>query len=164
MTQLAEFPLLLLILVIAIRFSYGKGIILALNTMLVFTATGVLKYFVFANQVRPSVFFSGRATLHFVPGLEVLRYNSFPSGHTAGAFGLFFMLSLLLHDKRWSALFFIIALLVGISRVYLLEHFFRDVYAGSMVGVGISTIFYLTFVRSGFYNSLHWKDKALLKK
>jgi membrane-associated phospholipid phosphatase len=60
-------------------------------------------------------------------------------------------------------LFLFLALLVGISRVYLLQHFFRDVYAGSMVGVVISSVFYLTFVRSGFYNSLHWKDKALLK-
>ena len=162
-TQLAEAPLLLLTLVIAIRFSYGKGLVLAINTALVFTVTGVLKHFVFETQVRPSVFFDGKAQLHFVQGLEIMRYNSFPSGHTAGAFGFFCMLSLLLNNKKWSAVFFLLALLVGISRVYLLQHFFRDVYAGSLVGVGISSLFYLSFVRSGFYNSLHWKDKALLK-
>jgi membrane-associated phospholipid phosphatase len=162
-TKLAEAPLFILSLVVAIRFSYGKGMILSLNALLVFAVTGILKHLVFDSQVRPSVFFEGRAELHFVQGLEVLRYNSFPSGHTAGAFGFFCMLSLLFKDKRWSILFFAAALLVGVSRVYLLQHFFRDVYAGSMVGVGVATFFYLTFVRSGFYNSLHWKDKALLK-
>ena len=162
-TRLAEAPLLLLTLVVALRFSYGKGIILALNAILVYSVTGVLKHVVFATQIRPSVFFEGKAQLHFVQGLEVLRYNSFPSGHTAGAFGFFCMLSFLIKDKRWSILFFILALLVGVSRVYLLEHFFRDVYAGSLIGVGVSSIFYLTFVRSGYYNSLHWRDKALLK-
>ena len=162
-TKLAEAPLFVLSLVIAIRFSYGKGMILTLNALLVFAFTGVLKHFVFDSQVRPSVFFEGKAELHFVQGLEVLRYNSFPSGHTAGAFGFFCMLSLLLKDKRLSIFFFATALLVGVSRVYLLQHFFRDVYVGSMVGVGVATFFYLTFVRSGFYNSLHWKDKALLK-
>lgn len=162
-TKLAEAPLLLLSLVVAIRYSYGKGMVLALNSLLVFAATAALKQLVFENQVRPSVFFDGKATLNFVQGLDVLRYNSFPSGHTSAAFGLLFMLSLLTEQKKWSMLFFIIALLVGISRVYLLQHFFRDIYAGSLVGVGISCVFYLTFVRSGFYTNLQWKDKALFK-
>ncbi len=162
-TQLAEAPLLLMSLVIALRFGYGKGIILSLNALLVFAVVAALKHLVFQTQVRPSVFFEGKTTLNFVQGLEVLRYNSFPSGHTAGAFGFFCMLSLLLNNKKWSAMFFALALLVAISRVYLLQHFFRDVYFGSMIGVGISSVFYLTFVRSVFYNSLHWKDKALFK-
>jgi membrane-associated phospholipid phosphatase len=163
-THIAEAPLLLFSLVVALRFSYGKGIILALNSCLVFAVTSALKHLVFDDQDRPSIFFAGKATLHFVPGLEILQHNSFPSGHTAGAFGLFFMLSVLIHDKRWSVLCFALPLLVGISRVYLLQHFFRDVYAGSLVGVGVGTLFYFVFVRSGFYNNLTWKDKALLKK
>lgn len=162
-TQMAEGPMLLFILLVALRFSYGKGLILALNILLVFAITGVLKHWVFDSHVRPSVFFEGKAQLNFVNGLVVLKYNSFPSGHTSGAFGLFAMLTFLIKNKRWSIVFFLLALLVGISRVYLLQHFFRDVYAGSFVGVGISSVFYLTFVRSGYYNSLHWKDKALLK-
>lgn len=162
-TQMAEAPLLLLILIITLRFSYGKGLILAINTGLVFGITSFLKHVVFHSQIRPSVFFEGKAQLHFVQGLEVLKYNSFPSGHTAGAFGLFCMLSLLIKNKSWSIVFFIFALAVGVSRVYLLQHFFRDVYAGSLVGVVTSCVFYLTFVRSGFYNRLHWKDKALFK-
>lgn len=163
-TKLAEGPLFLLTIVMAIRFSYGKGLVLAVNALLVLGITTFLKHVVFDGVVRPSLFFQGKVTLNFVDGLEILKHNSFPSGHTAGAFGAFCMLSLLVSNKNWSYLFFFTALLVGISRVYLLQHFFRDVYAGSLVGVVVSSVFYLTFVRTGWYNNLHWKDKALLKK
>lgn len=161
-TRIAEAPMFLLIIVIAIRFSYGKGFVLAINAGLVFAVTAFLKYMVFSEEVRPSVLFEHTHQLNFVQGVEVFRYNSFPSGHTSSAFGLFFMLSLLLNDKRWSILFFIVAVLVGVSRVYLLEHFFRDVYAGSLVGVIVSAVFYLTFVRSKFYENISWRDKKLI--
>lgn len=160
-TRLAELPLLLFVLIVAIRFSYGKGLILALNLAATYVVVQVLKHGVFAKEMRPSVYFEGKAHLDFVQGVEILRENSFPSGHTAGAFALFFMLSILVKDKRWSILFFILPLLVGISRMYLMEHFFRDVYAGSLVAVLVTITFYLTFVQSGYYENLKWKDKAL---
>jgi len=34
-----------------------------------------------------------------------------------------------------SILFFIMAVLVGVSRVYLVQHFFIDVYAGACIGL-----------------------------
>jgi membrane-associated phospholipid phosphatase len=162
-TRLAEAPILILTLILAIRFGYGKGLIAGLNSLLVFLITGFFKFYVFAGSPRPAAFFEGRHQLNFVQGVEVMRYNSLPSGHTSSAFGLFFMFSILATNKRWSYLFFLLALLVGVSRVYLLQHFFRDVYTGSIIGVCTTTIFYLTFARSGFYNGLTWKDKTLLK-
>ena len=160
-TQLAEAPMLFLILIVAVRFSFGKGLLLTINTLLVFAVTAALKNMVFSDHVRPSVFFEGKAQLNFVKGVEIYRYHSFPSGHTSSAFALFFMLSILTTDKKWSFLFFFLALMVGISRVYLLEHFFHDVYAGSIIGIATTTLFYLTFAQSGFYKNLTWKDKAL---
>ena len=160
-TKLAEAPLLFLIVVVAIRFSYGKGLLLGLNALLVFAVTALLKNFAFAEQVRPSVFFEGKTQLNFVQGVEIYRYHSFPSGHTSSAFALFFLMSILMKDKKWAPVFFILALLVAVSRVYLLEHFFRDVYAGSIIGVICTMAFYLTFGQSVFYKSIVWKDKAL---
>ena len=116
-TQLAEAPLFMLAIIIAIRFSYGKGLVLAVNALLVLGFTTFLKHIVFDGVIRPSVFFEGKVTLNFVQGLEVLRHNSFPSGHTAGAFGAFCMLSLLVTNKKWRYLFFTAALLVGVSWV-----------------------------------------------
>ncbi len=161
MSYLAEWPLLAFMLLIAIRFSYGKGLILALNNLLILLEVQILKRFIFATQVRPSVFFENKASLNFIPGVNIEQYHSFPSGHTAGAFAFCLMLCLLLKDKRWAIVLFTLALLVGISRIYLLQHFFRDVYAGSLVAVISTLVFYLTFVRSSFYNNLKWKDKSI---
>jgi membrane-associated phospholipid phosphatase len=160
-TQLAEAPMLFLIIIVAIRFSYGKGMLLGLNVLLVFGITALLKTLVFADHVRPAVFFEGKTQLNFVQGVEIYRYHSFPSGHTSSAFALFFMMSLLVKNKKWAPLFFLAALLVGVSRVYLLEHFFNDVYVGSIVGMFTTTAFYLTFAESAFYKNISWKDKAL---
>ena len=160
-TQLAEAPMLLLIIIVAIRFSYGKGLLLGLNALLVFAVTSALKVYAFSDKVRPSVFFEGKVHLNFVQGVEIYRYHSFPSGHTSSAFGLFFLMSILFQDKRWAPLFFILALMVGVSRVYLLEHFFRDVYTGSIIGVASTIAFYLIFAESKYYKGLTWKDKTL---
>ncbi|MFN8288194.1 MAG: phosphatase PAP2 family protein [Chitinophagales bacterium] len=163
LTKLAELPAIILILLITLFYSYGKGLLLLANNLTVFAVVQFLKKVVFAAEVRPSLFFENKLQLDFIPGLLVLKHNSFPSGHTAGAFALFFLLSVMVKDKRWSVLFFFLALLVGVSRVYLLQHFFRDVYAGSIVAMVVSCVFWLTFAQSRFYQNLKWKDKSLFK-
>lgn len=62
--------------------------------------------------------------------------NSFPSGHSLGAFALFSLLAFFLPKRSGyvTAMFFL-AISVGVSRVYLVQHFWQDVYAGSLVGV-----------------------------
>jgi membrane-associated phospholipid phosphatase len=57
--------------------------------------------------------------------------------------------------KKYSnkVLLFSIALVVGLTRVYLLQHYLIDVLAGSFIGVLSSILLY------------YWlKDKALFKK
>lgn len=60
--------------------------------------------------------------------------NSFPSGHTTAAFAaataIFFRC-----DKRYSWLAFVAALLVAVSRIYLVVHYPSDVLVGLIVGV-----------------------------
>jgi membrane-associated phospholipid phosphatase len=70
-----------------------------------------------------------------------LLRHSFPSGHTCAAFSLFTFLSLLASARYQplGLLFFILAALVGYTRMYLAAHFFADVYAGSILGT-IGTI------------------------
>lgn len=65
--------------------------------------------------------------------------NSFPSGHTMSAFALFAFLALCLPRKRFTGpLLFLAALLVGISRIYLVQHFLKDIYIGAILGVLIA--------------------------
>lgn len=58
------------------------------------------------------------------------RY-SFPSGHTSAAFSIAFVLSIIF--PAYSVLYFIIALLVGISRIYLGYHYPTDVLIGGII-------------------------------
>jgi membrane-associated phospholipid phosphatase len=80
--------------------------------------------------------------IHVLPEWPRLMERSFPSGHTTGAFSLFCFISLILpYEKRWyGTLFFILALSVAYSRLYLAAHFFEDVYAGSILGAGFSLL------------------------
>jgi membrane-associated phospholipid phosphatase len=94
---------------------------------------------------RPMNFF--RETdipLHFLPSWELLFARSFPSGHSVGAFSLFCFLANILPAKyaKMGAFFFFAAALVGYSRVYLTAHYFTDVFVGSFVGVGLTTLAY----------------------
>lgn len=88
---------------------------------------------------------------NLVEGVKIHEIYSFPSGHTNSAFVLGLVLTLLVKDKKWGIFFFLIALSTAISRMYLFQHFFMDVYAGALVGVIISL---LTF---------YWIDKSNLK-
>ena len=63
------------------------------------------------------------------------RFNSFPSGHTAVSFALAAVLSK--RFPRLMAPLYIIAALVGASRVYLGSHYPSDVVAGALLGLAI---------------------------
>ena len=58
---------------------------------------------------------------------------SFPSGHTAFAFGL--AVSIWLHDKKLGFLFVVAACLVGYGRIASNVHFITDVLGGVFLGV-----------------------------
>lgn len=74
--------------------------------------------------------------------VSVSQTSSFPSGHTLSAFSLYCFISLIIRQKAWGLLFFTVALLVGISRIVLTQHFLMDVYAGSICGVLVAMSIY----------------------
>jgi membrane-associated phospholipid phosphatase len=112
------------------------------------------------NAERPLKFFSNADWLHTLPAWEQNMHYSFPSGHSCGAFSMFSLLACLLplRFRFWGALFFVLALLVGYSRMYLAQHFFEDVYAGSIVG----TLF-TTFIVSMLRRNETWLLKGKAK-
>lgn len=62
--------------------------------------------------------------------------RSFPSGHTSQAFFMATLMAQHLHAGLWTAfLLYAIALLVGITRMYVGAHYPRDVLAGAILGV-----------------------------
>ena len=102
-----------------------------------------MKRVLFSGSERPFKYFENSAFhLHLVEGTVIKYFNSFPSGHTTTAFCLASFLSFFSKNKFVKAIFFIYAVLVAYSRMYLGQHFFIDVIAGSLVGT-ISASFIL---------------------
>lgn len=96
----------------------------------------IFKQWLSAGEPRPKTFFADQIdTLNFVEGVTVRGYDSFPSGHTASGFVLFFFVILLVKNQALRIVCFFTAVLVGLSRIYLIQHFARDVYVGSLFGV-----------------------------
>lgn len=85
---------------------------------------------------RPLKYFGDPAWVHVNESWPKLYANSFPSGHTTGAFSLFCFLAMLLPKgyRVWGIVFFLLALMVAYSRLYLAAHFLYDVYYGSLIG------------------------------
>jgi membrane-associated phospholipid phosphatase len=97
------------------------------------------------DEDRPRVLFEQlQITLHQVEGVRLHSSHSFPSGHTAAAFALFFSLAVIARQPALKFLMFLLAVLAGFSRVYLSQHFTEDVLAGSVIGV-LSVLIYCRF-------------------
>lgn len=96
----------------------------------------LFKQWLAKGEPRPKLYFEEIADqLHFVDGVAVRAFNSFPSGHTASAFMLCFFLMLTTKRTMVQILLLISAVLVGVSRVYILQHFGRDILLGAIFGI-----------------------------
>lgn len=119
------------------------ALIAALTGILCSITSSTLKRVVYADSPRPPKFFEDLGVpLHYVDGSQILYSYSFPSGHTMTAFALFFLLSQFTRPYHWGVVYALLACAVGLSRVYLLKHFFIDVFTGGLIGVGIAAMFY----------------------
>jgi membrane-associated phospholipid phosphatase len=153
---------LLISLFINLRFFVTAGLSYAISSGI----TQLLKNYFFKAELRPRTYFEQffpDHPLHLLKGIEIFGENSFPSGHTTAAFSFFVCLSFALHNDWLKFSCFLLALIVGLSRVYLSQHFFSDVVAGALIGSGCAILFSYYFyfrVNSGKYNRI---DQSLLK-
>jgi membrane-associated phospholipid phosphatase len=115
------------------RFSFS---IFMLWNALIHTLLVILgKRLIFKGTPRPAEYLKD-VDFYQIPGIELHHWNSFPSGHTATAFAMTCGLAIIFSKNKTLQLIFLgIGCLIGFSRVYLMQHFFWDVWAGSVVGV-----------------------------
>lgn len=142
-------------------FSYRKGFLMGTAFALTSILAQVLKRI--AATQRPILFFKDQiCKIYLVKGVAMLETLSFPSGHTTSAFTAAVVLTYISPRKYWGLLFFVLAVLVGYSRMYLSEHFFEDVVGGSAIGVFV-TVFWITWIDGKqFIQSPKW-NTGLLK-
>lgn len=116
------------------------------------------------SEPRPNAWFGEAVALNFVEGIKVYSHNSFPSGHTTAGFTIFLFLALNTKYKPLGILYLLLAIMVGLSRVYLVQHFYIDVYFGSIVGVCCSLLFYILWEKSHKITSSNWYNFSLYSK
>lgn len=144
-TKFGEEIVYVIVGVIFLFIQFRISLLFALNGLIVTIVSYLLKN-LFALD-RPSWYFHkiGKFDqLNPVEGVHLLTgTSSFPSGHTMSAFAFYTLLCFLLPPKkRYTLLLFSLALMVGISRIYLVQHFLQDVLAGAAFGVLIGTLLY----------------------
>jgi len=142
--------------------NYRWGFLMATTYVLTSLIAQSLKFMFEAP--RPVIYFKDQASrMYLVKGVEMLETHSFPSGHSVSAFAMAVVLTYITPKKGWGILFLFTALLTAYSRVYLSEHFFEDVTAGSALGVFV-TVFWIRWIDSKpFLHSKKW-DRGLLDR
>ena len=162
-TCLGEGYFSVLLVLFFLFYRYSLAMISAISFLLTGAIVQLLKHLVFSDVLRPLKHFEGLADIHTVAGVSMHSFFSFPSGHSAGAFSLFFMISLVLSEKRkfLGVILLLLAVLTGYSRIYLGQHFPVDVYAGSIIGVGCTWLAYWFISRSKLIKK-PWADRSLL--
>ena len=145
-TLLGEAPIYLFLGIAALIVRLRYSLLVTLTGLTVLGVSKLLKMF-FAID-RPITFFEQQNLVGKVILIEGIDLHSgatsFPSGHTMSAFALFTLLIFLLPSKKlYVVLLFSLALLVGISRIYLVLHFWSDVYAGGIIGAVLAMLIYV---------------------
>ncbi|MGF7038114.1 phosphatase PAP2 family protein [Mucilaginibacter lappiensis] len=156
-TDVGEGLTVVILSAIIALFSYRKALLLVSGFAVTSITAQILKRIF--DAPRPRLYFSHRLSeIHFVKDVQVWSVHSFPSGHSVTAFSAAVVITYLCKNKGWGIPALLIAILVGYSRMYLSQHFFEDVMAGSVIGV-ITTVFWLSwldskqFIHTGKWNT-----------
>ena len=112
--------------------------IVCISVVIAYFVTFALKIIVHAP--RPFVALSN---IH--PLIVETPYDSFPSGHATVFFAI--ATAVYLYDKRWGTIFFIIAIIVALSRVISGVHFPLDIIIGALIGIIVASVAHRMFSR-----------------
>lgn len=120
---------------------FGKVGQVALLGSLVMVLSMALKLY-FAHP-RPALAWAGFGHMASIPGVTWrATLDSFPSGHTMSGVVIFGWLALRSRNGFFAALSALTAGLVGFSRIYLAEHFLKDVSMGLITGLALLWIYW----------------------
>lgn len=147
--------------VAALFWRYRFALLIALVGLITLpTVFAIKKYF---SIDRPITFFRQQALEHVVVTVPGVALNSgptsFPSGHTMAAFALYGIVTLILGQKqrRWGLALSLLAALVGVSRVFLVQHFLVDILVGAVLGLGVTWLVW-RFDQTSFFQNMKWLD------
>jgi len=100
------------------------------SILLAIMTTGFFK--VLIGRSRP-VLFEALGKTYFEPWTFNNVFNSMPSGHTAVSFAALVMIGMLFPRIKWAT--WIMAVIIGLSRIYVGAHWVGDVIFGAFIGM-----------------------------
>jgi len=156
------FAFILFIILLFVR--YRSALVVGISCLLAGLITQVLKHYVFADALRPKKFFEGISELYFISDVQNYDYNSFPSGHSTVAFAICTSFVFLTDNSRLKLVLIISAIVIAFSRVYLSQHFFEDIYFGSIIGCITTCAVYLLFSNPKENSKLNRSLLTIFKK
>ena len=143
-TCLGDGVIVLISVLVLLFISKRMALLVALSGITSGLVVQFLKLIFFNAIARPHAFFEELGIhLHYVEGVEMHSFDSFPSGHAAAISALITSLVLIQKTKKFDVFFIVLALTIAFSRVYLSQHFLIDIFFGSIIGVSIALITYL---------------------
>lgn len=130
--------------------SFRISAFIALLGLLLLPVIGSLKYLF--GFPRPILFFEWMGVAEDYPvfsegHLDPL-FTSFPSGHTTAAFALATLLIFVVRKSFWRYFIWVLAAVVGLSRMYLAFHFLEDVLMGAVLGTALAVLAFYALRRS----------------
>ncbi|MBU3010071.1 phosphatase PAP2 family protein [Polaribacter vadi] len=128
--------------VLAVVFLFIKRkmfFVFVVSGVLTLLITHLFKKILFKGILRPAAALNDES-LHLVDGVKMAMLNSFPSGHTTTAFAIFTILCLYFAKCKSQYLWVSLAIVAGLSRVYLSQHFLIDIFFGSFIGIIIGIV------------------------
>lgn len=163
LTELGNITTVVVLCLLLTFVSYRSSLLLATSQIVTVLVNVPLKEFFLAP--RPKLYFeSSVLPIYYVPNVEVLaNHFSFPSGHTVCAFTSAMVLTYIAPRRRYGYLFLTGALLVAYSRMYMSQHFFEDVTAGSFVAVFVTFCWIAWFNKRDFLQK-DWWQRSLSRK
>ncbi|MDP2189329.1 MAG: phosphatase PAP2 family protein [Sphingobacteriaceae bacterium] len=163
LTHLGDGLFALFFLVVFMLFNYRLAVTALICFVSVLFITQFGKLVLFEDALRPFAYFEAQGmTIRTIEGVKIHSNNSFPSGHSASVFALLSFLALRLTKKQWGLPLLLAAVCISYTRVYIAQHFYGDVLAGSFIG--IITVLSITAALDNYY-SKHpavWHQKGLL--
>lgn len=151
---------LLVLLFVRVRWFFTFLIALVLHLLFI----NVNKHFFFDDVLRPMGYFSSinkEHFLHVAEGVRLHSHHSFPSGHTTGATFAAFFIALVFNNRWMTISMAVLGLLVGISRVYLAQHFVVDIFFGYFFGSlsSLTAIYVINKIEANY----PWMQNFLIK-
>ncbi len=159
-TQVGEWGVYVIV-VLLLFYKAGWASLLLVSNLLAGGIGQIVKHI--AHAPRPVSWFAEHCpdvTLPAIEGISFKQWNSFPSGHTLTFFCLFLVLTMVFEEVLQrrklstegrnetaslnyyaiSVICFLLATLGAYSRIYMSMHFAEDIFAGIILGVGVTAL------------------------